>query len=208
MEDKQDILKNHSLSIKGIYTPYICKKLFHSWGLKFSAILSIGCFLFLFFFPKVDYYILLSKIIDTNISILPSLLGFCVGGYALIIGFGHKEMLQKMSDPSDLSEGKNSMSFFQIMSSIFAASTIIQTITLLLSYIVLFIVNLELICKNELICKIINIFTTALIFFFSIYSIVLIYYMVVNIFNFGQTMHFCIRNELDNKQKSDDNKQK
>jgi len=140
---------------------------------------------------------MLKKIIDKNISILPSLLGFCVGGYALIIGFGHKEMLQKMSDPD---KKKNNMSFFQIMSSVFAISVIVQIITFLLSYIISFIIDLEFTSANELLCNKINIFTISLVLFFSIYSIILLYYMVINIFNFGQIMHFCIRLELKEKE--------
>ena len=201
IKEMENLKNNHKTSIKGIYTQYICKKLFHSLRLKISVILSAICFVLLFFFIQIDYYEILTKIINTNISIFPSLLGFCVGGYALIIGFGHKEMLQKMSDPI---ENKSNMSFFQIMSSVFAASTIILIITFLLSYIILFLINLEFVSTNELLCKIINIFTISLIIFFSIYSIILIYYMVINIFNFGQAMHFCIRNELLNKPQEKD----
>ena len=188
--------ENHIPSIKGIYKPYIFKKIRSSNGFKISLILSTIVLVYLLV-SEVDHYGILIKIIDTNISIFPDLLGFLIGGYALIIGFGHKEMLQKMSSPN---AQKDNMSNFQITSSIFATSVITMIITFLLSYIILFIINLELTSPNDLICKTINVFTTSLIFFFSIYSITLLYYMVVNIFNFGQKMHFCIREELKNKQ--------
>jgi len=196
----EDLKNNHKTSIKGIYTQYIHKKLFCSWGMKISVILSALCFILLFFFIEIDYYDILAKIISTNISIFPDLLGFCVGGYALIIGFGHKEMLQKMSSPN---EEKSNMSFFQIMSSVFAVSIIIQIITFLLSYLISFVINLDFTSTSESLCKIINTFTISLILFFSIYSIILLYYMVINIFNFGQSMHLCIRIDLLNKQKKE-----
>jgi hypothetical protein len=197
----ENLKNNHNPSIKGIYTEYICKKLFHSGGLILSISLSIVCFIFLFFFSTVDDYVLLSKIIEINISIFPALLGFCVGGYALIIGFGHKEMLQKMSEPN---EEKSNMSLFQIMSSIFAASIIVQIITFLLSFIISYLLNFDLNSSNETLCGIVNITAISIICFLSIYSIILIYYMVINIFIFGQMMHFCIRNELLNKKSDED----
>ena len=195
----ENLISNHNPGIKGIYTEYIYKKMFHFKGLIFSITLSIMCFIFLFFFSTVNDYVLLSKIIEINISIFPALLGFCVGGYALIIGFGHKEMLQKMSNPN---EEKNNMSFFQIISSVFAASIIVQIVTFLLSYIISYLLIFDLNFSNETFCKVVNISTISIICFLSIHSIVLIYYMVINIFTFGQMMHFCIRQELlENKDK-------
>jgi len=102
-------------------------------------------------------------------------------------------MLQKMSEPN---ENKSNMSLFQIASSIFAASIIVQIITFLLSFIISYLLHFDLNLSDETLCKIINITTISIICFLSIYSIVLIYYMVINIFTFGQMMHFCIRQEL------------
>ncbi len=199
----QDQLKDlHKTGLEGIFTEYIKRKIFCSYGFIASIIISFICFIILSFHSDSDYYILLSKIINLNISVFPNLLGFCIGGYALIIGFGHKEMLEKMSTP--LSDKKSNMSYFQITSSIFAVSIIIQIIAFLTSYFISHIIDIGFYSVNGLLCKYINISVITLILFLSVYSISLLYYMVINIFTFGQMMHFCIRKELlDEKTKNE-----
>lgn len=184
----------HATGLEGIFTKYIKQKIFHSIGFITSIIISLVCFVFLSFYSESDYYVLLSKIISLNISIFPNLLGFCIGGYALIIGFGHKEMLEKMSAP--LSDEKSNMSYFQITSSIFAVSIIVQIVAFLASYFTSHIIDIGFYSSNNILCKYINISVITLILFLTVYSIFLLYYMVVNIFTFGQMMHFCIRKSL------------
>lgn len=190
----QDQLKDrHKTGFKGIYTAYIQKKICRSKGFAFSFVMSFVCFVFLSFYSDSNYYELLSKVVNLNVSVFPDLLGFCIGGYALIIGFGHKEMLEKMSSP--LSDKENNMSYFQITSSVFAISVIIQIVAFFTSYITSHIIYIGFYSSNITLCKYINIFVITLIFFLSSYSILLLYYMVINIFTFGQMMHFCIRKE-------------
>jgi len=189
----QELKERHKTSIKGIYTMYVRKKMLCSCGLKISVLFSVLLCIFLSTVDDFDFFSLLEKIIALNISAFPNLLGFCVGGYALIIGFGHKEMLQKMSEPLPK---RDDMSYFQVASSIFAASIIIQIVTFLLSLIISYIIDIGFHTSNECIYKFVNISTITIICFLTIYSVILIYYMVINIFTFGQMMHFCIRQEL------------
>lgn len=182
--------ETHKTGIKGAFTKYIRKKIFCSTGFVISVGSSIIVFLFLVFYSNSDYYVLLTKLIDSNMNIFPSLLGFCIGGYALIIGFGHKEMLERMSDPL---KNKSNMSYFQITSSIFAVSTVIMLFTFLTSYILFQITNVGIYSSNLILCRIINISVISLLVFLTVYSISLLYYIISNIFTFGQMMHFCIR---------------
>ena len=192
MQNKINEKQKHETGIKGIYTKYICKEIFLSIGLWISIIMSITCFTYLYYFSTLNDYELLIKIIEKNISIFPSILGFCIAGYALIIGFGSREILKKIAG---IDIGGN-MSIFQYTSRIFATAIIVQVITLLSSFLVWHLLNLEI---NSLNAKFINTATISFIFFTSLYSIILIGYTVTNVFNFGQLIHACVKEEIINE---------
>ena len=134
-------------------------------------------------------------------DLIPNILGFCIGGYALIIGIGNMDALKKMSLPM---ENRENLSFFQILSSVFAGSLILQCITLLLSFVIKILLKIEIPAFSNSIAIIINILGIIVVLFFSTLSIVLLYYTVMNLFNYGQSMHFLIRlekGEQDEQQK-------
>lgn len=140
----------------------------------------------------VTYYNTLIKLTDVALSLFPNFLGFCIGGYALIIGASNIEVLKKMSKP--LPNGSH-LSFFQVLSSIFAASLIIQCVTLFFAYILHILVNMQLDAISDDIGVVTNLFLIFILVFLTSMSILLLYYTVINIFNFGQAIHLTIRIE-------------
>lgn len=159
------------------------------YSLIFSLIL---CIIIWITGDSATYYNTLIKLTDVALSLFPNFLGFCIGGYALIIGASNIEVLKKMSKP--LPNGSH-LSFFQVLSSIFAASLIIQCVTLFFAYILQILVNMQLDAVSNDIGVVTNLFLIFILVFLTSMSILLLYYTVINIFNFGQAVHLTIRIE-------------
>lgn len=201
METNQELKNSHKFSIKGIFPKYIIRKFLYSYSMLISiGITAILSFLIIYF-KLENTFTLLDEIINITLDLLPNILGFCIGGYALIIGIGNIEALKKMSSPM---EKRDNLSFFQILSSVFAGSLVLQCITLLLSFIIKIILKLEITVFSKSIAIVVNCLTIISILFLSTLSLVLLYYTVINLFNYGQSMHFLIRlekKEQDEQQK-------
>ncbi len=181
------------MSLRGVFNRYILVKIIKSTGTIISLIFALLFVVFLYVYcdSMNELYKFLGKTTDILLSLLPNLLGFCIGGYALIIGVCSMEIIKKMSTPLD--NNKNKLSFYQILSSVFASTLIIQCFTLLLTYLVHLFILLELKTSNELLGYAINILLVFILVLFSFLSISLLYYTVINIFNLGQSVHFCVR---------------
>lgn len=192
METNQELKDRHQYSIKGIFPKYIIRKFLYSCSMLVSIVITFVLLFLILYFRIEDTFVLLEDIIEITLNLLPNLLGFCIGGYALIIGIGNIEALKKMSSPM---KNREYLSFFQILSSIFAGSLVLQCITLLLSFIIKILIKLKLPAYSNQIAIIVNSLTIIIVLFFSVLSVVLLYYTVINLFNYGQSMHFLIRLE-------------
>ena len=91
----------------------------------FSLILSLLfiSFLLIFDFPKLyDHLKVTSELI---LSFFPNLLGFSLGGYALVVGFSNLELIKRATKV-------DGHSIYQILNAIFALCIIFQVFTTLL----------------------------------------------------------------------------
>lgn len=192
METNQELKNSHKFSIKGIFPKYIIRKFLYSYSMLISVGITAILSFLIIYFKLENTFTLLDEIINITLDLLPNILGFCIGGYALIIGIGNIEALKKMSSPM---EKRDNLSFFQILSSVFAGSLVLQCITLLLSFIIKIILKLEITVSSKSIAIVVNCLTIISILFLSTLSLVLLYYTVINLFNYGQSMHFLIRLE-------------
>lgn len=192
METNQELKERHLYSIKGIFPKYIIKKFLSSYSIYVSIGITIGLYLLIIFSQSENTFVLLREIIELTLNLLPNILGFCIGGYALIIGIGNIDALKKMSLPM---KKRDDLSFFQILSSVFAGSLVLQCVTLLFSFIINIILKLEIPAVSNQIATIINSIVIISVLFLSTLSIILLYYTVINLFNYGQSMHFLIRLE-------------
>lgn len=197
-ETNEELKKAHPMSLKGIFNKYTVSKIIFSRGTFISLIVTAAIVLYfcIHFHTVDDYYQVLYAITDTVLSLLPNILGFCIGGYALIIGAFSMDTIKKMSKPFSK---KHNLSMYQVLSSVFAATLIIQCMTLVLVCLIRFGLLLDLKTDCGIWCAVVNVSLIAILIFFSCISLSLLYYTIVNLFTLGQTMHFCIRNE-DNEQ--------
>lgn len=155
-------------------------KSFQLWGALFISILSTTVIVII----KEDdiLYSLIGTVLNQNLAILPTILGFTMTAFVLLIGFSNIEYMDSITDQND--EG---YSFFQHIVSIFAWCCIIQSVTLCISYIFNIIHSLNIICS---ISSYVNIAVTLLLLFAISYSLLLIIRLVLNVFQFAQTLQF------------------
>jgi hypothetical protein len=131
-------------------------------------------------------------IIDIILLAIPTLLGFVLSGYALLIGFGNIEIIAKKKTTKDNKSIRPTL--YQKVSTVFAVGLIMQITLLVTAFTLKTILFLELPCywSNMLICNIINYFVFGIMLFGILYVTVMIKDLVINIFNFSQIHHFTI----------------
>lgn len=152
---------------------------------------------------KVDPFSLLEKYVVLYIEIIPSLLGFNLGAYALLIGLASTSFLNKMT--KGINEG---YTFFQRASSIFGFCIAVQAVSLIFSFIVKEFIEIQniknfsapYIFSNDEAC-IFNYIVLFIINFVGIYSITLVLMIIKNIFGISQTANFF--NGLENLRNED-----
>lgn len=202
METNEELRDRHHFSLKGIFVRYIITKILKSYALWVSVIIAIVLSLLIGINNEYEqYYFTLQDLIKIALSLFPNFLGFCIGGYALIIGASNVDVLKKMSRPL---EKRGNLSYFQVLSSTFAMSLIIQCLTLFTAYVIHIILELKLNAITYEIGIATNMILIFVMLLFSSMSILFLYYTIINIFNFGQAIHFSIRlDQRDQNNKND-----
>ncbi len=157
-------------------------------NLKKSRLFRIAiviCFIFSFFsFYSSNSLELLVKIIDLNLSIIPNVLGFALGGYAMLIGGFSDSVLNKLVKvkPEDYNT-------FQKTSATFGVALLVMCFSLILNYLIKWLIYTEITLHLKVAMVIasgVNIFAIFIVNVISIYSILLTINVVKNIFAFSQ----------------------
>jgi hypothetical protein len=187
------------LGISAVFKIAGYKKTFFSiWLTKLPIYISAFAVL-IFFLLEIDYYKGIVEIKNLMINFLPGILGFTVAGYALMVGFIHGDMLDKITEPSS----NTNFSTYQKMSATFAVNIILQGIALIIAYFAHFVIFIDTNAKNLFIVSnsLINmgnaISLSFLVYWFFI-SLFMVIQIVLNIFSFSQLHHYFV-----NKRKVD-----
>jgi len=201
----KELEQRHLAGFKGIWRNYTKDKLYK--GLKYPVIVSLIFTLFFAIFNE-DIFEIIKNLASLTLSVIPNLLGFLLGGYAIIIGFGNVDLLKSTTRTSE----NKPVSLFQAMSSIFAFCILAQAGSLIIATIYSLFTSLNLNnieCLNVLIpyYRTFNIFWLFLMIFALLYSIFLLPVMLINVFNFAQAYHLRLTIErIKEEQKKSDNK--
>lgn len=185
LDDKiLEIKKKHDGGIKTLLSIFLKnKRLIKSKQLWASITISILVFLILIFVKNnIDLFDLLVNLINRILSVLPNILGFTLTGYALLVSFGNDNFMKEVTIQED--EG---YSFYQHFSSIFAWSIIIQASALFVAFVFSIIADFHITSKHS---GFYNLFAFFLLTFLSIYSLLLVIRLVLNVFSFGQVIQF------------------
>lgn len=197
----------HVGDIPTLWQIYVSEKPFYE-NLYFalSIILSILLVL-LSFLSKIDSYNLMVKIADKSLNLLPNLLGFNLGAFILIVGFGSMDILSLLTTPL---ESQKNFSLYQKLNSIFGITIIFQIFSLLF----VFCIGVWDSIQNDLFISFhipdiyingLNVLGLFIVLFLSTYSILLLINIVKHVFLFAQTIHFCV-NLSSHKNEKDDPK--
>ncbi|MNK09297.1 hypothetical protein D3C87_272550 [compost metagenome] len=142
-------------------------------------------------FSQVDLYSFLVGTINRNLSIIPNLLGFAIGAYALFLSGFSDQVFRKIVFIKERFIGSDKPRFntFQETSAIFGMSIFIMSIGLSVNYILSLIIDTKFFNVfniNGTFADIINHFIIFILNIISIYAILIIFNIMINLFAFSQ----------------------
>lgn len=139
-------------------------------------------------FSSIPYLELISVLCSFVNGGYPSIVGFVLSGYALLIGFGNSEVTQKLSVKLD---GRKH-ALFQEINATFAMMLLFLIVTLLLSFLISTVVTAQIDTWGipSKCIDFLNVVVFHVFLFFILYSLLSLLDVVMNIFNFGQFAYF------------------
>ena len=183
MKKPKTLGETHRTGFSGLWSIYDKEKLFYSLltPLAFSILFTI-----LLSLTSKSLYVTINEVVTLVLSIVPNLLGFLLGGYALIVGFGNEKFLQSLTTQVK----GDSITYYQKFSSVFAFTIYSLSISLIIG--IIFTLCLKIpapLCVPASLILYINVAALFILLFFLIYSGFLLPTMVMNIFDFSQIHH-------------------
>jgi hypothetical protein len=193
---KDELIKQHQFSYKGIFYAYDWKEIKKSKSFRYSIILTLVCQAFRFF-GILDSFENFQFWVDKSVSIFPSMLGFNLGGYALIIGFGNSELMKSLTTVAP----NKKVSSFQMLSAVFAFSILLQLLSFIFAFLSDYFIKLGFSTNSLFLSELINTFFSSILILISLWSLLFIPILVFNIFSFGQAYHFSLtRQRIEDEQ--------
>lgn len=194
-QEKQQIKSQHPTSYRGIFYSYDLKEIRESRPFQISVALCV-CLFVISLLSKKTSLELVTFWSSQIMTIFPNLLGFNLGGYALIIGFGNTDLIEAMTEKSK----SQKISVFQKLSGIFAFAILLQLTGFMSAFLVNFAINLQFVAPNIFVFNIVNSIATILLSFLAIWGILILFNLVANVFSFGQGHH--LKLTIQRKQKA------
>jgi hypothetical protein len=153
-------------------------------------------------FITISKILIIDFLANKSLSVFPNILGFSLGGYILLISLNSREILDVLTEPAD--ERKDKYSFYQKASAVFAFSILLQTLSLIIGLVFVLVIEVgNSSFVSYKIAEILNSIALFILVFVMSYAILLIVQIILNVFNFGQVLHFFIR--IDNLEKENNN---
>lgn len=170
----------YMLGYKGIFNNYTVKRNLTSRLSLLIALLSIGVSVFLYFYKNYDQIqMILSKIVDSLVGSLPDLLGFCIGGYAIVVAINSLERMPTLLETQE----KTGMSYYLNLSADFAMTLLIMSGLLLIAFSAKLVLDMELAASSLLIGKIVNLSVISFFIWAGAMAVFMIMGTVANLFN-------------------------
>ena len=161
-------------------------------GAKLPLVLLVASFVVYLFKGNVSEIELIKLVGSLVTSGFPSIIGFILTGYALIIGFSGSDFLLKMAK----SKAGDKHSLFERVNSTFAFVIGALVITYLVAGVVTFVIGLQMEWPFSEGVEVYNAFVLFLQLFLFYYSVCALLDIVLNIFNLGQLAHAVAKGKL------------
>lgn len=167
------------ISKEGIFLIYNFNR--YKGTLPFIGSIVITLFYILFsLICEINQEEVLKYLVDKFLSIFPNLLGFSLGGYAIIIGFGNSDFISRIAMHS---KKKMSFSIYEILNSVFAFNLLCQFFVLIFSIGIDFSFFIHSKSGIEIpfcLVNFINLIVTLILVFMSSWTLLVIPYLVTN----------------------------
>lgn len=182
-ETKNRIRNLHEVSWRGLWNMLLARRVF----LKYPFIISIAITLIVSIFLSCkgfeNSYNLIKQTCELTLSFFPNLLGFTLGGFAIVVGFSNAELLKEGTSIEEHSS-------YQILNATFSYSILIQIVVTLLSFLIKWGIETDLAtiltCENKLLCEVTNFILLTIILFCSLFTLLIIPIIIINLFTFSQ----------------------
>ncbi|MBL7912642.1 MAG: hypothetical protein JNJ41_16390 [Bacteroidia bacterium] len=204
-EDDFSTLLKKILSARGIFIIYNYKTFIKTFPFIVSVIAMLAYLLLTYFF-KLNHYENLKYFIEKFISIFPNLLGFSLGGFAIIVGFGNTAFLKRIAELTE----KNEYSMYEKLNAIFAFNLLFQIATILFTLFFDFTLFLSSQIAIDLSARsvaVVNVTAICFLLLLGTWTLLVIPYLISNIFIFGESHHFILRNEAEKEKGTKDKAQ-
>lgn len=173
------------INVRRLYPPHNLKRGL-LYPLAICSVIWVGLF-----FARKNVYQILGDLSGMIVSSFPSIIGFILAGYAILIGCSNQDILKRICSPTP----KEGSSIFQRTSATFAV-VMGSLITTLLSG---FVVNIFIKGEYEFwFCcgdKVFNLIIFILLSYISIYSLWSLVDITSNLFNYSQFINAQIQSE-------------
>ena len=161
-----EIREHHKVGLKGIRGILLKKGTFKKLPFWLSIFLSVGICMSLICLSPEKSFVYLKDSTELILSFFPSLLGFSLGGYALVVGFSNLDLIKAAAKPEKYS-------VYQILNAVFSLCIFLQVMTTLLSFVVSWIIKVNLFdlttLKTGIIGDVTNSLVLLLLMFSSVY---------------------------------------
>lgn len=193
---KKEINIVNQLGLKGFFKTYEFSNL--KRHIILAIVLTILYFIILFI-SKLDVKTQIDKILNLGIDILPNLLGFLLGGYAILISFGSVRFLKMVTK---VVEGQKT-SLFQKTSLNFTLSIFVNCVALLFVFFTKIISDLNYTISCFIGSDLVYIFNFIVIFvlvFLLLFTIILLPQLLFNVYNFATVYGALMQDEDDSSE--------
>lgn len=189
-EDKADLKQRHVGDLRTLWKIYNIEQPYYKAPyLKTTGIISLAIVMTVAI-SHSTFLSVIELITSHSLSILPSLLGFNLGAYILVVGFASTDILKDITEPL---ENKGRYSLYQQLNGILAVSVLFQIFCLIIFFVCGILIEIDF--PTPFSNLNIRIFNGVVLWVLSgglLYSIFLLISVVKHVFLFSQTIHFCI----------------
>lgn len=140
---EEEIKENHRGTIRKMLEIYnirghIYRGRYALFSTTLSAVITLICWGL-----AVDIYEMIQYFTSLGLGILPSLLGFSLGSYALLVGFACSDHLAKFTKPVSPDVNSGGFTLFQRASSVLGHGVVSQVIVLLTLFLIQVIMKID-----------------------------------------------------------------
>lgn len=197
--DTNRIKTLHEVGLKGILWIVFKHNTFKKWPFVLSIVISIACCILIAVQKGDKFYVILQSTSDLIVTVFPGLLGFSLGGYAMVVGFSNADLIKKGATTS-----KHSV--YQILNGIFSLSILFQAIATIICIVITWGIRVDLnsvlgIYFNSGLLNFLNGVLLFIIFLSSVYSLMLTPFVIINLFTLSQlnNLHYTIEKMKEDK---------